>query len=530
MHARWLLRGTRFVFPLVVLLLTACGGGGTADSPTPSGGTGGPAALSITTSTLPPGSTGTPYNPTQLQAVNVQGSATWSLDNGSLPEGLALSESGMVTGTPAQTGSYAFVVRVDDAVGMDTKSLQVAVDVLGISATAGLTVGDAWSGRAVEIATSGQTNSVSFSAFNNMSGGSFTAQNPAGGTATWVPGATAGPGVVDTLRATDGPGGQTVELFVPVQPNPAGNHTASFGSSDVWFIDPTPKEGTHTYATDFHQALVTAGFRDPQSTSATGTEVDQVAALWIRIEVLRLLNPMFLRNADGSAGAQGLGITFPLDEPGAGYSKASPGNSVLGSPTRYSVMAFVRGTQSGVIGTAFLDSSSNAWHENDTTSGALELGVFANQIVPFVNSAWSNPLPNNPVNASDASALKALLYGHPNPGGRYTTLRTQGQGLAKSLAAVIAHEVGHSLGLSHTSPPETGSIMNPSAAMGPTISYNFTTADVTTLQSALPGSGKATGSQQAQKFSAPHEGGVVVCQCRGCVVKAAKAHEDRPDR
>ena len=512
------LRALRPLFPVLLLALAGCGGGG--GGPAPSGTPAPPPqALTITTSSMPAGSVGSSYASTQLQAVGVQGQAVWSVDSGTLPDGLTLDTSGMVTGTPTETGAFAFVARVDDDAAMDTRNLMVSVDVLGVTITGGVTIDDAWSGRPVSFEASGQVGSVTYSATDNQSGGSFTASNPIAGTASWTPGATAGAGIADTLLASDTGSGKTFTIVLTVMPHPAEGHVAAFGSSDVWYIDPTPKLGSHAYASDFHAALVTAGFRDPGSTDAAGSEADQLAALYIRLETLRQLNPMFLRNADGTPGASGLAITFPLDEPGAGYTKADPADSVLGSPTRYSVMSYTTGSQSGVIGTAFLDNSSNGWHENDTTAGSFELGVFANQIVPIVNSSYSNPLPGNPVGASDVPALEALVYGLASPGGRYNTLQSQGRGLAKALAGTIAHEVGHSLGLSHTSPPQSGSIMNPSAVIGPGTTYAFTSEDVTQLQGALPGLGKSTGGQTAAKFSSPGPKPTEVCRCRGCAAK-----------
>ena len=504
----------------LALLLTACGGGGGGEAtapPPPSA----PTPLTITTQSLPAGSVGTPYASTQLEATGVTGEPTWSVESGDLPDGLSLAPSGAVVGTPTTTGSFSFVARVDDDVAMDMRGLTVAVDVLGVTVTGGLTAGTAWTGRPVTMTAVGFAGTVSFTAPDNESGGSFTSSNPAAGTATWRPGLTGGASITDTLVATDS-GGKTVQIVLDVMPDPTDGFAAEFGSTDVWYIDPTPKHGSHAYATDFHDALATAGFRDPTSTDAVGTEADQLAALVIHVEVLRQLNPMFLRNADGTAGATGLAISFPFAEPGAGYSKATPANSLRGSPTRYSVMGFTHGSQSGVIGTAFLDGSSNGWHENDTTDGSFELGVFANRIAPIVNSSYRNPLPNDPVNASDIPALEALLYELPSPGGRYNTLRRQAQGLAKALAATCAHEVGHSLGLGHTNPPESGSIMNPSALIGPSATHQFTSDDITQMQGALPGAGKSGSSSLTAKFTNHGPRPTQVCQCRGGAAPAGR--------
>ena len=500
-----------WVLASLALVACACGGGGGGGavvipgSPQPD--------ITITTTSLPPGTTGSVYPSTQLQVVGAEGATTWTLDSGTLPPGLGLATGGLLSGTPTSNGSYAFVVRVDDGVASDTQGLLISVDVLGLAVTGGLVIDKAWTQKAVTLTTSGQAGSVSFSVISTESGGSFTTQNPATGIAVWTPGSTGGAGIVDTLRATDTGSGASIDVDFDVMPNPTDGHVAAFGTTDVWYIDPTPKDGSHAYATDFHKALADTGLRDPASTSATGTTADQLAALWVRVEILRQLNPMFLRNGDGTSAGQGLAITFPFDAPGAGYVKPSPGNSLQGSPTRYSVIALIKGSSSGVIGTAFLDGANNGYHENDTTDGVLELGVFTNQITPVFNSGYGNTLTNIPVGPADVPVLEALLYGQPNPGGRYTLISYVGRGLARTMAAVIAHEAGHSLGLDHTSPPQSGSIMNPSASISPTANYSFTSEDVAFLQTALPGAGKSTGSQTL-KTGAPAPGGVRVCNCR----------------
>ena len=495
---------------LLSLGLVACGGGSAAPI-APPGGTG---ALTITTVNLPGGTLGAPISCPPLEVTNAQGTPVWDLTSGALPDGLVLSPTGNITGTPTAEGLFAFVVRATDSVGSDTQPLDISVGIIAMSVSGGVVQGDAWTQKPVTLTTSGATASVSFSVVASDSGGAFASSNPAAGTAVWTPGPTGGAGVLDTLRATDTGSGQAVDVSFPVMPDPSANHTASFGSTDVWWVDPSEKFGTHAFTTDFHKALADAGLRAPGSTGAVGSEADELADLWFRIEILRQVNVMFLRNADGSAGAQGLPISFPFEEPGAGYTKPGNAGYLGGSPTRYSQMGLTHGSTNGVIGTAFVDGTLNPFHENDTSDATMELGVFTNQIVPIFNGSYRSTLDDNPITGADVDALKALLYELPNPGGRYTLIRDIGRGLARTIAAVLAHEAGHSLGLGHTSPSAPNSIMNASASISPSATYSFTSQDVTTLQAALPGTGKTTGGQSAHKPGAVPEGGVVVCNCR----------------
>jgi hypothetical protein len=82
-------------------------------------------ALSIPTSTLPAGKVGTSYTGT----VTLSGGVApyqWTLQNGSLPPGLAFDSSTLtlatlrIIGTPTATGNYTFTVRVADALSATT--------------------------------------------------------------------------------------------------------------------------------------------------------------------------------------------------------------------------------------------------------------------------------------------------------------------------------------------------------------------------------------------------------------------------
>ncbi len=109
------------------------------------------AALSVATTDLPGGSAGTAYSAT-LQAIAGTSPYTWSIAEGSLPPGLALAESGEISGTPSSSGEYRFTVQVRDSAGA-TASRPLAIVIsqqLRISTAAELpqaSVGVAWSQR-----------------------------------------------------------------------------------------------------------------------------------------------------------------------------------------------------------------------------------------------------------------------------------------------------------------------------------------------------------------------------------------------
>lgn len=71
--------------------------------------------LTIATSTVAPATSGSAYTQT-FTAVGGEAPLTWSLSAGDLPLGLDLGASdGKITGTPTETGSFNFTVRVTDS-------------------------------------------------------------------------------------------------------------------------------------------------------------------------------------------------------------------------------------------------------------------------------------------------------------------------------------------------------------------------------------------------------------------------------
>jgi Putative Ig domain len=74
-----------------------------------------PAALAVTTTSLPGGTASAPYPSTSLQASGGVPAYSWSLQSGSLPTGLNLSAAGVISGTPASAGAHPLTFVVTDS-------------------------------------------------------------------------------------------------------------------------------------------------------------------------------------------------------------------------------------------------------------------------------------------------------------------------------------------------------------------------------------------------------------------------------
>ena len=74
------------------------------------------APLTITGGTLPRGAVGTSYSQS-IGASGGQTPYTWSIQSGTLPDGLTLNQTGIISGTPERPGTTSFVIKLADAVG-----------------------------------------------------------------------------------------------------------------------------------------------------------------------------------------------------------------------------------------------------------------------------------------------------------------------------------------------------------------------------------------------------------------------------
>ena len=100
---------------------------GQGTPPTPPGFTN-KTAPTITSLSLPAGEVGALYSQT-LGASGGTTPYTWSITGGSLPAGLSLNTSGVITGTPTAAGTSSFTAQVTDSVGaMVTQPLSITVN------------------------------------------------------------------------------------------------------------------------------------------------------------------------------------------------------------------------------------------------------------------------------------------------------------------------------------------------------------------------------------------------------------------
>ena len=79
----------------------------------------------ITTTSLPDEVLGAAYS----EILTATGTApiTWTLDSGSLPDGLNLASNGTISGTSTSDGTFNFTVKAGNIAGSDTKNLSILI-------------------------------------------------------------------------------------------------------------------------------------------------------------------------------------------------------------------------------------------------------------------------------------------------------------------------------------------------------------------------------------------------------------------
>src|SRR5205085_11217656 len=86
-----------------------------------------PAALSVTTTSVPGGTVGVNFSAT-LQASGGTPPYNWSV-SGNFPPGLVLQSSGAISGNPSTAGVYSFTAKVSDS-APTSATAQLSINIL----------------------------------------------------------------------------------------------------------------------------------------------------------------------------------------------------------------------------------------------------------------------------------------------------------------------------------------------------------------------------------------------------------------
>jgi len=87
--------------------------------------------ITITAPTLPTGTQGAVYPNLAFQATGGQAALTWAVVFGSLPSGMSVSSGGVLSGTPAQSGTFDFKVMAVDSNNCPSDPKDVTLNVCG---------------------------------------------------------------------------------------------------------------------------------------------------------------------------------------------------------------------------------------------------------------------------------------------------------------------------------------------------------------------------------------------------------------
>ena len=82
----------------------------------------------ITTESLPDGAVGVAYSQEVIAVGDLP--ITWSISEGTLPDGLELTQDGAILGTPSAAGTFPFRVRATNEIGYNDKGLSIRIDAL----------------------------------------------------------------------------------------------------------------------------------------------------------------------------------------------------------------------------------------------------------------------------------------------------------------------------------------------------------------------------------------------------------------
>ena len=196
-----------------------------------------PATLSVTITSLSNAQTAVAYSAT-LTAAGGTAPYSWSISAGTLPAGLTLnSVTGVLSGTPTQTGSFSFTVQVTDA----SPTPQMAAQPLGMVVstspalaitTAALPAGQVGAGYSATLAATGGTTPYTWSVATGSSLPSGISLNASTGALSGTP-TTAGTSSFSIQVRDSGSTAQTATKAFSVTISAVGSNPVSVTTSSL---------------------------------------------------------------------------------------------------------------------------------------------------------------------------------------------------------------------------------------------------------------------------------------------------------
>ena len=222
-------------------------------NPGPGGGTSNAVSLNVTASLtitsgspLPAAAEGSPYSQT-LTAAGGTLPYSWSIAGGSLPGGLELSTTGVISGNPSTSGTFNFTVRVSDGRQPTPQTATKAFSLL-VSASAPVLISIDPSARPA--GSPGFTLTVNG---NNFVSGSTVRWNGANRTTTFVNSSRLTAAIPAADIVTSGTASITV-----LNPGPTSN-TLTFTISPGLTITTSPSLPQGTVGTPYSQTVTASG-------------------------------------------------------------------------------------------------------------------------------------------------------------------------------------------------------------------------------------------------------------------------------
>ena len=347
---------------------------------------------------LPTGVQGVPYPPFSFSATGGIPNITWTLQSGSL-DGLVLGADGTLSGTPAQTGTFSFVVLATDSASPDqTQLFQGSLTVVPVNSNVVFAtqpsnaIANQAIAPAVRVQVFDNTHAVIPGAnvtlkLNSGPGtlsGTLTQITDATGTATFANLSISSAGNGDTLQASAGNfitisnqfniTTATAAACSPIPGNTIGWYPFNGNALDIRGGRPGSLHGTggQFVAGEVGQGFQSGGEGSVITVPAAFLDpVNFTVGAWIKINSISNDPTMQIVWQGDSVGTD-LSTPYSLSVQGNGQFSASPGAIVVGQPAPGKVLAIV----------------TDFGHELDIFSNTvLQPGVFY-----YVALTWNGPV------------------------------------------------------------------------------------------------------------------------------------------